>query len=126
MKVMMKKERQLKLTPSKLTLSVVLKETAYDNLPTMETIGSQLPMLGQMDPNSLTPTKELVSGGRFNSHDHTGLTESEFSIEEIAVVTDSEEQWYMLTTNYANLSQVVQVTVNGMRSNAANLSMVEK
>jgi hypothetical protein len=43
---------------------------------------------GAMELSSPTQEKVSVNGGESNSQDSTGLTESEFSTEEIAVETD--------------------------------------
>jgi hypothetical protein len=53
-------------------------EVVPDNLPTTtDKIHTQLPMLGAMDLDSRIQEQVLVSGGAFNSINHTLLTELE-------------------------------------------------
>jgi hypothetical protein len=76
--------------------------------------------------NSLTPIRVQVNGGRSNSTETTGLTESESKTEETAAVTDYLEPKFSLTTNIAELSQVVLEMANGMMSSAQSHSMVRR
>jgi len=84
----------------------------------------QLKMLSK--ENSLTPRKELVNGGKYNSAEITGLVESKFSIEKTAVETDWQEQKFILMTNIVELFKVVLKMGNGMMSNAQSHSMVKR
>jgi hypothetical protein len=63
---------------------------------------------------SLIPKKELDNGGKLDSTNNTGLTESEFKTEEIAAETDWEEPKFMLTSNCVEPFQWVPKTDSGM------------
>jgi hypothetical protein len=78
------------------------------------------------EANSLILMLELANGGKSNSVETTGLTESESKTEETAAVTDYLEPRCTLTTNTVVLSQVVPEMDNGMMSNAPNHSMVRR
>jgi len=79
---------------------------------------TQLPMLGAMDPSSLTPEQVSVSGGLSHSQDNTGLTESESRTEEIAAEEDLPEPRSLLTTNCADQFKMEPETELGTKSNA--------
>jgi hypothetical protein len=76
--------------------------------------------------NSLTPIRVQVNGGKSNSAETTGLTESESKTEETAAVTDYLEPKFSLTTNIVELSQGVLEMANGMMSSAQSHSMVRR
>ena len=82
-----------------------------DNQPIMETTHTQPKMLSEV--NSLILTLVLVNGGKSHSTDNTLLTESESSIEETAVETDSQELKSSLITNTVEQFQEEQETANG-------------
>jgi hypothetical protein len=92
----------------------------------MVTILIQLPMLGQTDPNSLTPTRESASGGKSNSTKTTSLTESESLTEETAAVEDLLEPKSLLTKSFADKFKEAQEMANGMKSNVKMQSLVRK
>jgi len=79
----------------------------------------QLKMLSKK--NSLTPRKELVNGGKYNSAEITGLVEPNFFY-----CTDWQEQKFTLMTNIVELFKAVLKMGNGMILNAQSHSTVKR
>jgi len=95
------------------TLKLVSTKEVLDNPQIMETTPTQHLTLSEI--SSLTPTPVLANGGRFNSTNNTGLTESRFSTEETAVEIDSQVSRCSLTTNSVDKYQVVPETDSGTK-----------
>jgi hypothetical protein len=75
-----------KIMMFQLTQNVRSTKALPDNQPTTVIILTQL--LTPLRTSSLTPIKEKVNGGKFDSPDNTGLTKSELRTDKAAAVTD--------------------------------------
>jgi hypothetical protein len=113
-----------KIMMFQLTQNVRSTKALPDNPQTTVTTDSQL--LTPLRTNSLTPIKEKVNGGKFDSPDNTGLTESELRTDKAAAVTDFQLYKSLLMMNNVEKYQVMPRTDNGMKLNVNSHSLVRK